>query len=369
MNTLFNIEPEKYWQFPAKYTDIQKKTEIKNRIASNEYIGSEKIDGHYNKTVIDFDGFLRMESRTKSTVTGTYSDKQFHVPHIVPSLKKLPNGTILIGELYIPKATSQEVGKILGCKFEKAVARQEQDEANKLRYYIHDCWYFNNENLMDTPYKERIKVVKNIYDNYLKDNKYIDCAKWESTPDKITELMESVFAHDGEGIVLVRKNATVEPNKRTSWKTIKVKRELDHHIDCFFTGRAKKATRLYTGKEIDNWLFWEDMKADKLLPVGSWAEEYEKGMSIEPVTKGYYYGIPGSLEIGVMKDGEIYPIGYLSGLEDEVKANFEKYAMQPIEVTCMMFTSDGNLRHPKLVRMRDDIPVEDCTFEKYMSEQ
>ena len=138
MNSLFNIEPEKYWDFTSKYTAVQKKNEIIARIASNEYIGSEKIDGHYNRTVINFDGTMRMESRTKSTVTGEYSDKQFHVPHIAETLKTLPWGTILIGELYIPNTTSQEAGKILGCKAEKAVQRQEKDYP-KMRYYVHDC--------------------------------------------------------------------------------------------------------------------------------------------------------------------------------------------------------------------------------------
>lgn len=239
MDSLFNIEPERYWQFPVKYTATQKKNEIIARIASNEYIGSEKIDGHYNRTVINFDGAMRMESRTKSTVTGEYSDKQFHVPHIAETLKTLPWGTILIGELYIPNTTSQEAGKILGCKAEKAVQRQEKDYP-KMRYYVHDCWFCRGTNLMDMPYEFRIQKVKELYDEFLKNNKYIDCANWQSEPTKINELMESVFAHDGEGIVLVKKTATVAPGKRTAWKTIKVKRELDHHIDCFFTGRAKK---------------------------------------------------------------------------------------------------------------------------------
>ena len=76
--------------------------------------------------------------------------------------------------------------------------------------------------------------------------------------------------------------------------------------------------------------------------------------------------MPGSLEIGVYdKNKEIYPIGFLSGLDDEVKQNAKDYAMKPIEVTCMMFTDDGKLRHAKLVKMRDDISPEDCTLDKY----
>ena len=34
MNSLFNIEPEKYWDFTSKYTATQKKNEIIARIAS-----------------------------------------------------------------------------------------------------------------------------------------------------------------------------------------------------------------------------------------------------------------------------------------------------------------------------------------------
>ena len=368
MESLFNLQPEKYWSFTSKYTPQQQKENIEARIMSNEYIGSEKIDGHYNKTVINFDGELRMESRTLSTVTHSYSDKASHVPHISSILRTLPKGTILIGELYIPHTTSQKKKKILGCKFDKAVARQEKDYP-KIRYYIHDCWYYDGKNLMDTPYQERIKYVVKAYNTYLRTNKYISIANWQSEPHKIKELLEDVFARDGEGIVLVRKDATVSPGKRTAWKTLKVKRELDHHIDCFFTGRAKKATRLYTGKELEDWKYWEDIKNGKLLPVGDWFEDYEAGMSIEPVTKNYYQNIPGSLEIGVYKDNKVYPIGWLSGLEDNIKLNFKKYAMQPIEVTCMQFTPDGNLRHAKLVKFRNDLNPSDCTLDKYLEIQ
>lgn len=368
MENLFELEPEKYWDFTSKYTPERKKEEIRLRILSNEYIGSEKIDGHYNRTVISAEGQFQMQSRTKSTVTGGYADKQFHVPHLAATLRQLPFGTILIGELYIPGTTSQETGKILGCLADKAVKRQEK-EFPKLHYYVHDCWYYNGESLMDKPYSERIKYVALAYEMYLKKNPLIERANWQDTPDKIQELLEDVFARDGEGIVLVKKTATVAPGKRTAWKTIKVKRELDHHIDCFFTGRAKRANRLYTGKELESWLYWQDIKSEKLLPPAERFDDYEAGASIEPVTKSYYIGIPGSLEIGVLKGGEVHPIGFLSGLDEEMKANYADYAMKPCEVTCMMFTPDGNLRHARFVRLRDDIDVSDCTWEKYMEEQ
>lgn len=367
MESLFNLPVEKYWDFTSKYSKEDKIREINNCINSNEYIGSEKIDGHYNRTVVDFDGELRMESRTVSTVTGEHGDKKEHVPHISKALKeKLPAGTVIIGELYYPGKTSQEVGKILQCKPPKAIERQEK-EFGKLKYYIHDIWYLNGESLMDKSYQERIEVYLPKIKNF-EDNLYIEFAEHKNTPNEIRKLMETVFASDGEGIVLVRKDAIVEPGKRPAWKTIKVKRELDKHIDCFFTGNTKMGARLYTGKEIENWMYWEDLKTNEKLE-GKYFKEYLNGATIEPVTKPYFYGVPGSFEIGVFKGQEIVPIGYISGLTDEMRANAKDYAFKPCEVTCMMFTEDGNLRHPKLVRMREDINLGDCTWEKIHGEE
>ena len=366
MGELFNYKPEKYWFFPSKYSDQEKKEEINKRINSNLYISSEKRDGDYSKTVKDFNGELRMESRTLSKVTGEYSDKSLHVPHIATTLAQIPNGTILIGELCFSdrEKTSQDVGKILRCLPKKAVERQNNGEFPLLHYYIHDCWYIDGTSLFDMPYEKRITYVKKVYDRYLSGNPYIEIADWKATPNEIRVQMEEVFQNDGEGIVLVKKNAIVEPGKRTAWKTIKVKKELEHHIDCFFTGKVKMGARDYTGKELKTWQYWENIKTGKLL-CGDYFDEYEKGETIEPVTKNYFNGVPGSFEIGVYDEsGKIVSIGYISGITDEMRANAKNYTMMPCEVTCMEFTNDGNLRHPKLVRLRDDISPEDCTIDK-----
>ena len=43
---LFNLKPEKYWDFTAKYTKEQQKSEIERSIASDDYIASLKMEGH-----------------------------------------------------------------------------------------------------------------------------------------------------------------------------------------------------------------------------------------------------------------------------------------------------------------------------------
>lgn len=359
---LFNLPVQKYWEFTKKYTPEQKKEEILNRINSGNYIGSEKIDGHYNRAVIN-DGELRMESRVVSVKTGEHNDKKFHVPHIAAALtEKLPDNTVIIGELYYPNSTSQDVGKILQCKPDKAIERQKQ--SGKLKYYIHDVWYYGGKSTMDLPYSERAAMVKEVIKPIFSKYSFITFPEYESEPKNILSLMQKVFDKGGEGIVLVDKESPVEPGKRTAWRTIKVKRELDSYIDCFFTGRIKNATKEYTGKEITSWEYWENLKTGEKM-LGQYFNEVTLGKTLMPVTKNYFYNIPGSLEIGVMDREKVVPIGFLSGLADEIKANYKDYENKCCEVAAMMFTEDGNLRHPKMIRLRPDLNPSDCTLEKY----
>jgi hypothetical protein len=87
-----------------------------------------------------------------------------------------------------------------------------------------------------------------------------------------------------------------------------------------------------------------------------------------PVTKPYFNEWAGSMEIGLVKGDKVVPIGYLSGLADEIKANVEKYKGAPIEITCMEILPTGGLRHAKLVKFRPDLNIKDCNWEKVFGE-
>ena len=99
---------------------------------------------------------------------------------------------------------------------------------------------------------------------------------------------------------------------------------------------------------------------------GEYFGKYRQGEPYEPVTKPYFYGWAGSLEIGVLKDNHVFPIGYLSGLEDAIKSDPGAQAMKCIEVTAMEILETGGIRHAKLERFRPDLAPTDCTYEKYM---
>lgn len=364
MENLFELEFEKYFAIPSNYSPERKATEIRNHIMSDEYIGSLKKDGNMSRFVKQ-DGRMALQSRNRSTVTKQFTDKIDYVPHIISSLKKLPDNTILIGELYYHGGNSDKVGEILRCKAEKAVARQD-GAYGKLYYYIHDCWMYGGTDMRLMPYEKRIKIVQQLVPQF--NNPYIEMPHYVYTPADINDLIQWAFEHDEEGLVLVRKNAIVEPGKRTAWKTIKVKRELDKEIDCFTTGHYKEATYLYEGKELETWKYWENTKTGELI-YDDLFDRYKYGEPFVPVTKPFFYGWASSIELGWYDEqGNIEVIGYVSGVEDFIKKdiveNNEAYVLRPCRVTAMEWTKDGALRHPKFKGFRDDIDATDCRKDK-----
>lgn len=363
------LEAEKYWSF-AKSFKGDPKEETRNMIFSGNYLGARKMDGAYYRFIKDMDGNMRLQGRSKS-VSGDYLCKLDHVPHLLPYFESLPNGTCLLGEIYFPQNEgSSNVTTIMGCLAPKAIERQ--TKGPKLHYYIFDVWAYNGKSLMNTKIEDRVRLLDDLYNDWCNAGNYeqpmaitqIDFAAYWDGED-LWKTLQKTLEFGGEGIVMTKKGTVPSPGKRTARKTLKVKKELQENIDCFFTGRGTPPTRLYSGKEIEAWKYWQNMRTgDKI--EGLMYEDYKNGIALEPITKPYFYGWAGSLEIGVLKDGEVFPIGFLSGLEDEIKANPGAQKMRCIEVTAMEILPTGGIRHGKLMRFRPDLAPSDCTYEKYM---
>lgn len=350
----------KYYAPPATWSDEKKRDNVRSKIFSGDWWGAEKKDGYFTKIVKDEDGNIFLCSRSRN-VNGEYVDKKLWVPQIRPFLDSLPNGTCVLGELYFPSAPgSKNVTTIMQCLLDKALARQEKGE--KLHLYIFDCVAYNGKSYLNEKAFSRILAVDDLARS-VSFNKYVSFAHY-FRGQELWNMLQKILGEGGEGIVILHNDGKYEPDKRSAKNTLKVKKELEQTIDCFFTGHTGAPTRLYTGKEIENWQYWEDIKTrekinDKLY------RDYMNGRAIEPVTKGYFNGWAGSLEIGVFKGKEIIPIGYLSGLSDEIKANVQEYTMKPIEVTAMELDNEsGALRHGKMKQFRPDLRLEDCTWDK-----
>ena len=363
------LEAEKYWSF-AKSFKGDPKEETRNMIFSGNYLGARKMDGAYYRFIKDMDGNMRLQGRSKS-VSGDYLCKLDHVPHLLPYFERLPNGTCLLGEIYFPKNEgSSNVTTIMGCLTPKAIERQEKGE--KLHYYIFDVWAYDGKSYMNTKMEDRVARIDELYNEWADDANherhsaigYVEFAHYYEGKE-LWGRLQKILADGGEGIVMTKKGTVPQPGKRPARKTLKVKKELQENIDCFFTGRGAPPTRIYTGKEIETWKYWQNMRTGEKIE-GQFYKDYKNGVALEPLTKPAFYNWAGSLEIGVLKDGEVYPIGFLSGLADEIKADPGAQRMKCIEVAAMEILETGGIRHGKLMRFRPDLAPSDCTYEKYM---
>lgn len=356
-----SLEAQKYWSFPKSYKG-DPKVEAQNMIFSGEYIGSRKMDGAFYKFIKDENGNMELIGRSKG-VKGDYIDKIEWVPQLHEFFNSLPNGTCLLGELYFPeKEGSSNVTTIMGCLPQKA--RDRQEKGMKLHYYVFDVLAFAQSAWFNNNIEERVEQLNNIAKGW--SSKYVEFAKYYEGKELWNNLQETLNV-GGEGVVITKKGTCYQPGKRPARQTLKVKKELHETIDCFFTGYATAPTKEYTGKEIGTWQYWLNERTDEKLN-GDYYKDYFNGAPLIPITKPYFNGWAGSLEIGVIKDGKVVPIGYLSGLSDEIKANYKDYKGKVIEVGAMeVLYNNGKfsgLRHAKLVNFRPDLTIKDCTWEK-----
>jgi ATP-dependent DNA ligase len=254
---------------------------------------------------------------------------------------------------------------------EKAIERQNKGE--KLHFYVFDCLAWNGQSWLNETAKSRFTWI-----SAFAPIGYVSFAQYMSGKD-LWVMLQEVLARGDEGIVITHEDGKYEPGKRPSKTTLKIKKELKQTIDCFFTGVGSAPTKEYTGKEITTWEYWENAITGVKVQ-GQCYSEYKNGSAIIPVTKGYFYGWSGSLEIAVLRkhagsrckingivyeNTEVYPLGWLSGVTEEMKANPERFAFKPMEVTAMEYDSlSHTLRHGKMVGWRPDLNLVDCTFEK-----
>lgn len=351
------LDAEKYWSFPSSYTDERKKKETINMVYSSDYLGARKMDGAYYRFCKDMEGNMCLQGRSKS-VKGVYLNKIDWLPHLESFFQNLPNGTCLLGEVYFPNNEgSYNTTTIMGCKVDKAISRQATGD--KLHYYIFDIWAWAGQSFMGFSAEKRFAVL------HEHSKTYTDaCVEWAQyyEGNELWNVYQRILAEGGEGVVITKKTSKPEPGKRTARKTLKLKKELQETLDVIIIG-ANAPTRLYSGKEIIDWRYWEDPTTGEKYDSDLY-KEYSDGMSIEPVTKMYYLGGAGSLKIGVYKDGKVVQVGSLSGVDDEVLLNWKAYIGKVIEITAMeVMKETKGLRHPRLVGFRDDKTPKDCQWE------
>lgn len=346
-----NIESQKYWSFPSSYNMAKRKEQLNIMLYSNDYCASEKKDGYWQMVLKDEDGNLFMRARN-SGVNG-WICKQEWVPHLNNFFNNLPNGTCLLTEVYLPNKTSKAITTILGCGKEKAIQRQQ--DGNYLRMYIFDVLAWNGLDIHSKSIIERINFL-----NELPSDDFVDIATYWFTPEEIHENWLSILSQGGEGVVLTRKDNSYEPGKRTARHTLKLKKELQDTVDVFLTGRYKKPTKLYTGDSIETWEYWYDeLKEEKIS--GKILFDRVNNDSIIPVTRLWFNNMAAAVEIAMIVNNQVTPVGWISGVSDIVRKgiveNPEEYKGKVIELQAMEIDVNDSIpsfRHAKIVNWRTD---------------
>lgn len=352
LETASELKPGKYWKLPANKEHL-----LEEYMEDDNYLPMVKYDGYWARAIIHEDGVL-IQSRGISKVTGTYGDYTEKVPHIVEELREIfPAGTIVIGELCYGNDLSKdarEVGKVLRSLAPKAVERQ---KSNKLQFRVFDMIAIEYTKTDKCPFESRFNTLPSLVGSEFE---YVKPAK----TGEAKQLLSDVWEAEGEGIILLNKNLSYKFGGAQAWHSIKVKRKLGDLegkvIDVI------EPTKIYEGKELDTWKYFaierknSDTDSEWIHVEFCTNDKRVKSPLFRtiPVTKPYFNG----WKSGVIVEYDGRKIKMTSGTDDDTakflstdKAkqlikNGELYAV----FTGMEMTKDS-VRHPNLIRLRDDM--------------
>lgn len=367
----WNLEPQRYYAPPKSWSAEKIKDITTSRIFSGEWWGAQKRDGAFYKFIKDEDGNMFLIGRSKSK-SGDYLDKYEWVPHLHSFFESLPNGTCLLGELYMPRdEQAKTTTSIMNCLQPKAIKRQEKEE-NKLHYYIFDILADDGQSLIDCPAQDRFDILNSCWRAY--GEEYHEWAEYY-TGKELWNILQDLLANGYEGVVITRGGAPYQPGKRPSKDCLKVKKELQETIDCVIIA-SNPPTRLYGGKEIEEWQYWFNNLTNEKILASDYLNknhrtiygDYTDGAPVEPVTKNWFYGWAGSLQLGLYDKEHLIHVGDLSGINEEMRENWKNYIGKVVEISCMEISEDKNgkkgFRHPRLISIRTDKEPKECSLEQ-----
>lgn len=363
----FNMEAMKYFAPPASWSAERKKENALNKIYSGTWCGSRKRDGIWMAFMKDMDGNMYLRPRSRNTKK-EFVNKIDWVPHLHPFFNELPNGTVFLGELYLPRdEQAKTTTSIVNCLLPKSLKRQEKEE-NKLHYYIFDVLAWKGKSLLNEKAVSRFDHLIDGQNTY--GEKYHHWARY-FYGDELWQQLQEILAEGGEGMVILNEDSLYQPGKRSNSVSLKIKKEVQETIDCVIMG-ANPPTKNYTGKEIETWTYWFNEQTSTKILEGDFMRQahhtiyqsYAEGAPVVPVTKNWFFGWAGSLKLGLYDGDNLVHVGDLSGITEEIRQNWKDYVGTVVEVSCMEIHDTGGLRHPKAVNFLRDKNPKECTMEQ-----
>jgi ATP-dependent DNA ligase len=334
---------------PMKYYNNEDTSNAKRQAMidnkDGEYIATKKNDGDWAMLIHWEKGKNLVRSRSISKVTGVYGDYTEKVPHIVEEMdRNWPDNTVVLAELCWDQdgTNANTVGTILRCLPAKAVERQKE---NKLKAVIFDLLMVDGKDLTNLGYYFRLEEV-------LLFPRGLYTYPTEVVTQDFAAAADQIIAGGGEGIVIQRCDYTYNPGNRTAWKTLKLKQQLPE-MELKVVG-VLEPNMLYEGDCPETWEYKMMICTSNHSTTGSII-----GTEML-VTKPYYFGWKNGITVE-LPDGTTCDVA--SGLTDDDREwlateaaqqmidNEELYAV----VKAMSFNDKGRLRHPSLVRLRNEV--------------
>lgn len=161
------------------------------------------------------------------------------------------------------------------------------------------------------------------------------------------QFKDKILADGREGTVLKKLDSLYLMGKKPMWLWMKIKQK--DEADLVITG-FDPPTKEYSGTDYESWPFWKD----------------DNGVMV-PVSKFYYNGWIGAIQLSAYVNGVLTKICTCSGFDEATRKdmtdNPNNYLNKVVKVTFMERTEAGYPRHPNFEEMHPDKMPDECIWD------
>ncbi len=317
--------------FPMGCKKTPDPDKVEQLLANPNYIAQPKIDGVRCVLHFDENGIAHYTTRGTSLENPEVPiDITHRLAHMAVRARKLA-GLELDGEIWAPGYTSAEISGQVSYKSTVPVDRE-------LKLHVFDILSISDKPVEHASLSTRMGLLMGI-DPIFEAMPFLQRVPTARTEYEKRQLLAQELESGREGIVL--------KNLQASYQFGTYKRD------------AKPANNWYKVKKVDT----IDVKITGSEPPEQFYRDpvtgvYDLGRTTKPWSEGWF----GSITFEFQEDDKVYR-GSTSGMTDYMKARMSdgkhnilpQYKGRIMEVEFMEKTADGNLRHPRFVRLREEV--------------